>query len=166
VLQKTNIYHIVLSQIEFYVLGNESTHASPVFPTPGSPTQHRIRVPSSRSNHRSNSGFSRNHFPVPCVRRSATSRWRISGDKGDRKRRSWPRHSAGNETNEYYELFLIEAEHTTGRSTHSRLCNNIDITTGTWEFITRKPDHAYRTYYSLKVLPVIFTLVVLPLQFC
>jgi hypothetical protein len=51
-----------------------------------------------------------------------------------------------NEINEYYERFLIDAERTTGGSTYSCLCNNIDITTGTWEFIEHKPDHAYLEY--------------------
>jgi hypothetical protein len=45
--------------------------------------------------------------------------------------------------NKNYERFLIEAERTTGRSAYSCLCNNIKITTSTWEFIEHKPDYAY-----------------------
>jgi hypothetical protein len=48
-----------------------------------------------------------------------------------------------NEINEWYGRFLIDTEHTTGRGAYSRLCNNIDITTGTWELIEHKPDHAH-----------------------
>jgi hypothetical protein len=48
-----------------------------------------------------------------------------------------------NGIDENYERFLIEVERTTGRTAYSCLCNNINITTSTWEFIEHKPDYAY-----------------------